>query len=437
MQMIRKHLWIQDLLSNVRHKFDKIKDSTIKRSREYSLTDCLMSGLAIFGMKYPSLLQFDKDARYNEIVKSNLKSLYQVAKAPCDTQLRERLDFLDPNELQRGLNTIITQLQRGKALEEYQYIDNRYLIPLDGTGFFSSHEVHCDNCCMKEHKNGSVTYYHQALATVIAHPEHKTVFPVALEFIQKQDGASKNDCELNAAKRLIVKLKTAHPHLKLRMLCDALYANGPLIKEFQAYDMGYIIRVTKKNNTYLFDQYNSDNVTSYTVREGTKTYVYKFCNNLSLNETHKDLMVNFVEYIELEDKKVKFYSSWITDIHLTEANISNVVKGARCRWRIENETFNTLKNQGYNFEHNFGHGNDNLSAVMAYLMMIAFSIDQAQEHTSKYFELALKKEVRKSYLWTKIKGLFLNFIIDSWEHLYRAIIEPVKQINVSTILLSP
>ena len=135
MQMIRKHLWIQDLLSNVRHKFDKIKDSTIKRSREYSLTDCLMSGLAIFGMKYPSLLQFDKDARYNEIVKSNLKSLYQVAKAPCDTQLRERLDFLDPNELQRGLNTIITQLQRGKALEEYQYIDNRYLIPLDGTGF--------------------------------------------------------------------------------------------------------------------------------------------------------------------------------------------------------------------------------------------------------------------------------------------------------------
>ena len=75
MQMIRKHLWIQDLLSNVRHKFDKIKDSTIKRSREYSLTDCLMSGLAIFGMKYPSLLQFDKDARYNEIVKSNLKSL--------------------------------------------------------------------------------------------------------------------------------------------------------------------------------------------------------------------------------------------------------------------------------------------------------------------------------------------------------------------------
>lgn len=436
MQMIREHLWIKDLLTNIRQKFDKIKDTTAKRSRDYSLTDCLMSGVAIFGMKYPSLLQFDNDSRHDEVIKSNLKSLYQVVNVPSDTQLRERLDVVNPNQLQRGLNAVITQLQRGKALEAYQHIDNRYLIPMDGTGVFSSHDVYCDNCCVKEHKNGSKTYYHQALSTVIAHPDHKTVFPIAMEFIQKQDGATKNDCELNAAKRLIVKLKTAHPHLKTRMICDALYANGPLIKEFKDNDMGYIIAATKKNNPYLYRQYSSANVTTYKVEDGAKTYVYKFCNNLPLNEVNHDLMVNFVQYIELENKEIKFYSSWITDIHLTEANIIDVVKGARCRWRIENETFNTLKNQGYNFEHNFGHGKQNLSVVMAYLMMIAFAIDQTQEYTSKYFELALKKQVRKSYLWQKIKGLFCNFFIDSWEHLYRAIIEPVR-VNLSTILAGP
>ena len=112
------------------------------------------------------------------------------------------------------------------------------------------------------------------------------------------------------------------------------------------------------------------------------------------------------------------------------------MKGARCRWRIENETFNTLKNQGYNFEHNFGHGNANLSAVMAYLMMIAFAIDQAQEYTSKYFDLALKKEGRKLYLWQKIRGLFLNFVIDSWEQLYRFIIER-PEVKLSLVLSSP
>ena len=423
MQMIRKHLWIQDLLTNVRQKFDKIKDSSTKQNKEYSLTDCLMSGVALFGMKYSSLLKFDKDARTNETVRSNLQSLYQVQKVPCDTQFRERLDIVEPDQLQRGLNSVITQLQRGKVLEEYQHIDDHYLIPIDGTGYFSSKEVHCDNCCVKEHNNGSITYYHQALSSVIVNPRHKAVFPIAIEFIQKQDGVSKNDCELNAAKRLIAKLNTAHPHLKMRLLCDALYANGPFIKELKNNSMGYIISVTKKNNPYLFKQYSNSTVTTYKLEDGDKTYIYNFSNNLKLNEANQDTTVNFVEYIELKEKKVQFYSSWVTDINLIESNIVNVVEGARCRWHIENQTFNTLKNQGYNFEHNFGHGYKNLSAVMAYLMMIAFTIDQVQEHVSTYFKLALKREVRKAYLWEKIKSLFLNFIIDSWETLYRFIIE--------------
>lgn len=437
MEMIRKHLWIKDLLDNIKQKFDKIKDTEPKRRRDYSLTDCLMSGLAIFGMKYPSLLQFDNDARNKSIVKSNLNSLYQVKDAPCDTQFRERLDTLDPNSLQRGLNAVITQLQRAKELERYRYLDDRYLVPIDGTGFFSSHEVHCDNCCVKKHKNGTVTYYHQALSTVIVNPGYNQVFPMAMEFVQKQDGITKNDCELNSAKRLIVKLKTAHPHLKLRVLCDALYANGPFINQLTDNDMSYIITATKKNNPYLYSHFNSANVTTHKVTDGDKTYIYKFCNDLPLNQTYPDLMVNLVEYIELQDKKVTFYSSWVTDVSLTQENIADVVKGARCRWSIENETFNTLKNQGYHFEHNFGHGKQNLSAVMAYLMMIAFAIDQVQEYTNKYFQLALKKEIRKSYLWQKIKGLFLNFIIDSWEVFYRALTEKVKDINISTILFSP
>lgn len=436
MKMIRQHLWVDDLLDNIRLKFDKIKDIGARRSREFSLTDCLMSGVAIFGMKYASLLQFDKDARENEVVRSNLKSLYKINKAPSDTQFRERLDVVDPEILQRGLNAIITQLQRGKVLESYTYIDNMYLVPMDGTGFFSSHDVHCDNCCKKEHKDGTVTYYHQALSTVIASPEYKQVFPLAMEFIQKQDGASKNDCELNAAKRMITKIKTSHPHLKIRMVCDALYANGPLVKLFKENDMGYIITATESNHAYLFDAYRNTKISEYKITKGDVTHIYKFVNRLPINDTYHDVLVNFVEYKEIKNNKTIYYSSWITDIKLSKENIRNVVKGARCRWKIENETFNTLKNQGYNFEHNFGHGNNNLSAVMVYLMMIAFAIDQVQEHTSKYFELALKKEGRKLYLWNKIKRIFLEFIIDSWETLYRVIIEPLK-IDAKSLLSSP
>jgi hypothetical protein len=187
----------------------------------------------------------------------------------------------------------------------------------------------------------------------------------------------------------------------------------------------------------IFDAYKHAKISEYKVTRDGITCIYKFSNGLPINDTHNDLLVNFVEYLELDGERIKYRSSWITDIKLTQANIIEVVKGARSRWHIENETFNTLKNQGYHFEHNFGHGNANLSSVMTYLMMIAFAIDQVQEHTSKYFELALKKEERKKYLWEKIRSLFMNFIIDSWETLYRVIIEPIKPVIAKDMLFSP
>ena len=70
-------------------------------------------------------------------------------------------------------------------------------------------------------------------------------------------------------------------------------------------------------------------------------------------------------------------------------------------------------------------------------MMIAFAIDQTQEFTSRYFDAALQKEGSRSGLWRKVKGLFLHFVINSWEHLYRAIIEPVKKVNLENLLLDP
>ena len=74
------------------------------------------------------------------------------------------------------------------------------------------------------------------------------------------------------------------------------------------------------------------------------------------------------------------------------------MQGGRTRWHIENDTFNTLKNQGYQFDHNFGHGKQNLSVVLAFLMFTAFLIDQIQEFACKHFQAALKTVGRLKYL---------------------------------------
>ena len=207
---VRKHLCIPGLLSRIKSQYIKIEDN--RKSNQFPLVDCLMSGIAMFGLKYPSLLQFDQDTRNNERVQHNLKSLYQVERAPSDTQFRSRLDLIDHKPLQKGIDRIIAQLQRGKVLDTFHFMQDYLLVAIDGTGYFSSHDVHCEQCCVKNHRDGTKTYYHQMLAAVIAHPDHRQVFPLILEPILKQDGSKKNDCEHNGLKRLLVNLRRSHPH---------------------------------------------------------------------------------------------------------------------------------------------------------------------------------------------------------------------------------
>ena len=153
---------------------------------------------------------------------------------------------------------------------------------------------------------------------------------------------------------------------------------------------------------------------------------YRYVNKLPLNDSHQECEVNMLEYEEAGMKK-KQYFCWVTDMPLKESTVMSVMRGGRARWKIENETFNTLKNQGYQFEHNFGHGYHHLSGVLAYLMFLAFLIDQIQGFCCPYFRSALKKMKRKLYLWNKMRGMFLHYLIDSWEQFYEAIRGGMKQ----------
>jgi len=224
--LCRKALSIEGLLREARRVFATIPD---RPNNDIPLVDHLMAGLAVFGLKYPWLLQFDHD-REDTTVRANPKALYGIECAPCDTRLRERIDEVEPSQLRPVYKALFRQLQRGKGLEGFAYLDGHYPLSLDGTGYFSSHTVHCPQCAEKHHRNGTTTYYHQMLGAVLVHPDCKEVFPLAPEPILTPDGARKNDCERNAAKRLLSALRREHPHLKLIVIEDALASNGPHIR---------------------------------------------------------------------------------------------------------------------------------------------------------------------------------------------------------------
>lgn len=210
----KKWLSASGLLGEIRKVFNKVKvpvkqkkdlrdkdKKTRGPKKDISLSDSLMSGLAMFSLKSKSLLTFDKN-RNNDMVKHNLKSLYGVKQVPSDTYMREELDEVDPTNLRGCYLSSFKATQRGKLLGQYSFLDG-YLLLVDGTEIFHSKKVHCENCCERKHRDGSKTYYHQILGAVIAHPELKQVIPLCPEPIYKRDGAKKNDCERRAMQRFL------------------------------------------------------------------------------------------------------------------------------------------------------------------------------------------------------------------------------------------
>jgi hypothetical protein len=351
---LRRHLNADALFNSVRNGFRKIKDHR-NGDTNISLSDALMSGFAMFSAKDPSLLAFDER---RSAAPHNLKTIYGIGSIPCDTSMREILDGVDPNDLRPLFKDAFRPLQRGKALEKMIFMNGCYLLNLDGTGYFSSNKIHSDSCMKKVNsKTGAVSYYLQTIGAAIVHPDYKEVIPLCPEAIRKQDGEKKNDCERNAIRRLLKKLRQEHPHLKFIVNEDSLSSNAPHIEDLKKYHLHYILGVKEGDHKFLF-QYVDQAVENGQAKElaindekkADITHFFRIIHNAPLNKSNQHHRSTFVEYWEHNAKTEKIqHFSWITDLDITEENVYQFIRGARARWKIENETFNTLKNQGYHF----------------------------------------------------------------------------------------
>ena len=164
---LRKHLSAPGLINTVNQQFRKISDPRkFARNGAIALKDHLMSGLAVFGLKCQSLLDYDR-RRSDNATEQNLRDLYQVDSPPSDTYLRERLDEVNPDNLRPAFKKLFASFQRGKGLEAYEYIEGRVLITIDGTGLFASNNISCPHCCVKQYTNGTKSYYHQMLGAKV------------------------------------------------------------------------------------------------------------------------------------------------------------------------------------------------------------------------------------------------------------------------------
>ena len=410
---------------------DKFKGFTDVRKENASikLKDGLLSGFAMFSLKDKSLLKFNnmRDER-----KENLKTVYKIDQAPSDSGMRTILDVVKLEELKGIFKGLVGKLRKVGVWKSYEYYRGHIICSIDGVHHFSSTKICCDKCMEYKKKNGEIEYRHYLLSGSIVHPDKKEVMPVIHEPIVKQDGVEKNDCERNGGKRLLPDLRVLFPKEKIIIVEDALGSNGPHVRAIQKEAFKFVLNIKPKGNKYLFDlmdrKEKHGEVHNYEEQKDGFIHKYRYANDLPLNSDNRDIRVNFLEYRQIDPsgKEEERVFSWITDFKLTKKTVYSIMRIGRSRWKIENETFNTLKNQEYNFEHNYGHGKENLTTVFVLLMMLAFWVDQIQQGWNELFQAAWKKAGTRIGLWERVRSKFYDFVVESMDMIYLLIIGKLK-----------
>lgn len=194
---------------------------------QYSVKDAVLSAFGVFFMQCESFLEYQRQI-HSRKGRDNAQTLFDVSKIPTDNQIRNILDKISPSLLVEVFKQVYRMLKTKGYLRQYEVLGGQLLIPLDGTEYFSSQCLHCQQCSHRTHKNGTVTYFHSAILPVIVAPGHEQVISLEPEFISPQDGHDKQDCEQAAAKRWIHRHADLFESGGVTLLGDDLYSRQPM-----------------------------------------------------------------------------------------------------------------------------------------------------------------------------------------------------------------
>lgn len=409
---------LKKFINIIKNQFEKFSDPRSGKNLSYKLSDICMAGYSVFHMQSPSFLSHQERLKKLH-AEHNGKTLFGFSQIPSENHIRDMLDKITVDQLAG----IFTELHQEINYQEYKR-EGGLIVALDGVNFFSSQKISCNCCLTRKNNDGKTKYYHSMLVPALIHPEQKCALPMMPEFIKNIDGYEKQDCELNSAKRWIDKNMEWLIENRVTLLGDDLFSRAPLIEKLQINSNIRFIFVAKpgshKSLYEWISGYTAENYVTHKVTEkmGSKslTFYYKLYNQVPLNAELNSPNVNYFEMkvVNKQGKEI-YYNSFVTNHHITQKNIHIVARMGRNRWKIENEAFNILKTKGYNLEHNFGHGKENLSNVLACFNLIAFLVHHLSETLCEIY-----KKVRECFgarvrFFQTLATIMSIQIFDSWD----------------------
>ncbi len=410
---------------------------------KYQVEDAVKAAFSVFFTQSPSFLEHQRLMKSSK-GKDNTSSLFGIKKIPCDNQIRNLLDPIPAATIFGSFQQVYQWLKKQGVIKKFFYLDEEILIALDGTEYFSSKKISCPHCNCRNHRNGTTTYFHGCVTPIVVSPEQKQVINLEPEFIKKQDGQQKQDCENAAVKRWLDKNHQKKYGYPVTLLGDDLYSRQPICELAlkQGYNFIFVCLETSHKTLYEWLEFleKSGEVKAVEKKQwdGRKNliYRYRYVSRVPLREVESSLEVNWCEVTVINEKtqKIIYQNNWITNHRITENNVEKIVKAGRSRWKVENEGNNVLKNHGYNLEHNFGHGQSHLCEFLLSLNLLAFLFHTVLDLVNHTYQKIRELLVTRTSFFNDIRTLLKYFWFKNWSEFFLFILTeyvPLKKINSS------
>lgn len=369
-------LRFDDLVHTFHALLDQLPDTRRGKNTQYAIKDAALGAFAVFFTQAPSFLAHQQTLRQAK-GRSNAERLFGMTHIPCDNQIRTLLDPVPPDRLFPMFATITQALTATGLLDTFRAVDNTLLIALDGTQYFSSQRIACPNCTQKTAASGTITHSHCMLTPVIVAPDTADVLALAPEFITPQDGHAKQDCEQEAAKRWVRQHAPRVPCTNVTVLGDDLFCHQPFCALLVEHHWNFILVCKPESHPTLYgwvdflakaDQLSVVRERRWHGRFGA-IWTYRYANALPLRAEQPTLHVNWCDLTITHETTgaLLYHNAFATRHPVTATTVQPLVAAGRARWKVENENNNVLKTKGYHLEHNFGHGQQHLAAVLVTL----------------------------------------------------------------------
>ena len=417
---------LETLLEGVRSACAAFPDKR-RGDVKYSMVDIGLSALSLFFMQSESFLAYQRELEAGRKT-SNCRSLFGMTAIPTDNHIRSMLDPVHPSHLQPAFDQALGVLRQHGGLTPFQRLGGRVLIALDGTEYFCSQKLGCPQCLTRRRANGQVESYHAMLAATLVAPGHAMTLPLMPEFIAPQDGTEKQDCERNAARRWLAAHGGRVKALRPVYLGDDLFACQPIAEAITAAGGDFLLTAKPASHKALYDFMQGAEFDEHAVTQRTNgkrlTYRFRWFEGAPLRDAHDAVLVNWVG-VTITDAKghVTYDNAFVTSLPVTRDTVAEIVACARARWKIENESFNVLKSNGYHLEHNFGHGKHNLAMMFAAMNLLAFALHTVCDCLEQLWINARTAKRARTRFFEHIRTITAYLVFPDWTTLMQTLID--------------